>query len=85
MDSCGINNLNLNNKNMEYDIKKAKKTAEELYKSTPIGVLRYITCLEEENKQLSIPRVVGSCRNHQPICFSGVCPNCPPNFLLSED
>ena len=39
---------------MEYELNTSKKTAEELYMQTPIGVLRYITALENEIEQLSL-------------------------------
>jgi hypothetical protein len=37
-----------------------KNNAEEDYIKTPISVLKYITCLEEHIKQLTIPIVVAS-------------------------
>ena len=37
-----------------------KKNAEEDYMKVPISVLKYITCLEERIKQLTIPVVIKS-------------------------
>jgi len=46
---------------MEYELNTAKKTAEELYMQTPIGVLRYITALENELEQAI--KVIPCCKS----------------------